>query len=306
MNSIKPKNLIKILDEKYYKEKKNKTFLISVLFHENIFIFTDYIYNVLYHFRNYNVLILISCNTIMKELINKLELPEYVKIVTERPNEYPIWMNVNLFDQHLKNYLYCKENSINYDYFLFSASNDVFIKDIELNKIKDRIVDTNKQKIVRNDDEINKFYSDFVNNPNLWFAFRKLIMDKTTFHNMYSNKFIIKCNEMEGLILSKSFCNKFFEYYKNNFYQKNIFKEYCMEEIFPASYLYTFYNYVYKVITLREKWCKYDNLKNIHGLDLYKKCLEENKDLFCIKTIDRDIKNPIRVYLRNYIVNKFL
>lgn len=281
--------------------KKNKTFVLSVLFHEEISTVMLYLMNALFYFKDYNLLILISCNNFIFNLLNKTNLPENIIIVTERPDDMPIWGNVNLFEQHIKNYLYLKENKINYDYFWFSASNDVFIKNID-NLLEENII-TCQQKTILTEEEITNFYNDFLVNST-WSWYLKLIEDKNTINTFIENKIIVKCNEIEGLVLPKNITEEVLDFYVENLYKKNTTKNYIMEEFYIPSYLLSKYNLDYNTFTVREKWCKYPELKNIYGEELINKINENNKYslLYCVKTIDRNIKNPIRTHVKNIIM----
>jgi hypothetical protein len=75
----------------YYTQKKDKTIVISVTFHENLPTIIDYFKNLLYYFRNYNLYILISCNELINSMLSKTKLPENIIIVTTRPNNLPVW-----------------------------------------------------------------------------------------------------------------------------------------------------------------------------------------------------------------------
>lgn len=276
--------------------KKNKTFIISVLFHENIKTVMVYLMNVLYCFRNYNIYILISCNEHIYYFLNRTELPKNIIIVTHRDDNIPIWGNVNLFDQHVKNYIYLKENNINYDYFWFSASNDVFIKTID-EHIEDNIIRTPDILNEMTDDKTYDFYRDFLHNST-WAWYLKLIKDTNTINTFINNKIIVKCNEIEGLVLRNNLSEEIFSFYIENLYNKNTSKDYIMEEFYIPSYLFSKYNLDYDTFTVREKWCKYKELKNIYGLELIDKIMNY-KQLYCIKTINRDTNNPVRIYALN-------
>jgi hypothetical protein len=294
---------MKKLDEIYndylnHPNKKDKTFIISVLFHENIKTVMIYLMNVLFCFRNYNIYILISCNEYIYYFLNKTNLPKNIIIVTHRDDKMPVWGNVNLFDQHVKNYIYLKENNINYDYFWFSASNDVFIKTID-EQLEENIIKTPETLREITDHEINNFYKDFLHNST-WVWYLKLIKDTNTINTFINNKIIVKCNEIEGLVLQNHLSKEVFNFYIENLYNKNTSKDHIMEEFYIPSYLLSKYNLDYDTFTVREKWCKYKELKNIHGLKLIDEIMKY-KQLYCIKTIDRDSNNPVRIYVLNLL-----
>jgi hypothetical protein len=278
--------------------KKNTTFVISVLFHENINSVMIYLMNVLYSFKNYNVYILISCNEFIYYFLNKTTLPDNIIIVTHRDNNMPIWGNVNLFDQHVKNYIYLKENSIKYDYFWFSASNDVFIKTID-EHLEENIL---KKPLITNEftkEYINEFYDNFLKNST-WIWSLRLIEDKHLINTFINNNIVVKCNEIEGLVLPTDLMVELFDFYINNIYGKNTCKNYIIEEFFIPSYLLSKYDLDYSTFTIREKWCKYTELKNIRGIELIDRLNEDKYNLlYCVKTIDRDINNATRKYILN-------
>ena len=278
--------------------KKDKTFVISVLFHENIKSVMVYLMNVLYCFRNYNVYILISCNECIYYFLNKTNLPKNIIVVSHRDDNMSIWGNVNLFDQHVKNYIYLKENKITYDYFWFSASNDVFIKIID-NHLENSIIKAPDELNEISNDKVNEFYNDFLNNSS-WSWYLKLIEDKNTIDTFIKNKIIVKCNEIEGLVLPEKLSEEVFNFYIENLYNKNTTKDYIMEEFYIPSYLLSKYNLDYSTFTVREKWCKYKELQNIYGLQLIDK-IKTYENLYCIKTLDRSIEYPVRNYALNLL-----
>lgn len=289
-----------LLYDKFHTTKKNKTIVLSVMFHEKIQTIIDYFMNALYYFRNYNLYILVSCNEIMNLMLSRTKLPDNIRIISVRPNDMLMWCNVNLIEHHTKNYLYLKDNNIDYDYFWFSASNDVFIKDID-DKIEKYVIDRDiSTKTKPSNSNVRKFYNKFLQNPG-WHWFKHMVQDKKTINTFISNKLIVKCNEFEGLILSNSLSKEMFEFYIEHIYQKNDYYGYVMEEIFFASYLYSYYGIEYSTVTLREKWCKYDKLKGIHGVPLLVG-VKNMDNLYCIKMIDREFNNPVRVEVRKPVL----
>jgi hypothetical protein len=297
-------NLLDVYNLYHKSYKKNKTFILSVLFHEEIASVIFYLMNVLFIFRHYNIYILISCNDFIYNFLIKMKIPDNIIIVSHRPDDMKIWGNVNLFNQHIKNYLYLKDNNISYDYFWFSASNDVFIKTID-EELENNIIKLPEKKIQLSDTEIDTFYNDFLQNST-WYWYKKIIEDKFIIDTFINKKIIIKCNEIEGLVLPKIILEELLDFYIDNIYGKNMTYDYIMEEFYIPSYLISKYNLDYSTFTVREKWCKYQKLQNIKGLELINTINndEQYKLLYSIKTIDRNFDNPTRLYVKNLLLNE--
>ena len=286
-DSIKQK--IEIIKNLYKNnKKKEEKFIISVLFHEKIELIIEYFINIVNKFRNYNILILISCNNYINSLLIKYQLPEFIKIVTVRDNNIPIWGNVNLFDQHFKNYLYLKNNNINYNYFLFSASNDIFIRKIDDNIKKNIIIKPELNPI--NLSQVKEFYNKFLKEKK-WIWFENMKKNNKIINILKNNNIILKVNELEGLIIEKNFIKEIMDFYQKNLYGKSLYKNYIMEEIFIASYLYSKYQYNYNTITFREKYPKNENLKNLEGNELIKELLNNYSNIYCVKFKNRNYQN---------------
>lgn len=293
---------LKILHDKYHSfDKETETFIISVLFHEKIPVIIDYFMNVLYYFRKVNVRIFISCTKSIYDILIRTYLPSNITIISVRDDQEKIWGNVKLFEQHVKNFIYLTDNNINYDYFLFSASNDVFIRTID-SSINKYIINKSDIKSKVNTD-IQKYYNNFLNDTTIWGWFKKMNKDTHVIDVFMKNDIIPKCNEMEGLILPRSFAEEIFLFYINNIYSRNTFYEYVMEEIYIPSYLYSKYGIEYNTITLREKWCKYADVKGIHGEQLYNSVIDKYPNLYSIKTNNRDYNDGVRVKSRKNILS---
>jgi len=269
--------------------------IFSLTAHEKINCLYDLINNIKKAFVYYNITILLS---ITKNLNNNFDNNKYdfVKIVSVRNNDYKIWGNINLFNQHVLNMKYIFTNNIDYDFFWFVASNKMFIKIVPENFMDEyslKII-SNKNKII--DENYEKYYNNLITTKQDWHWIDMLKKDKNMLKYIYENKFIITGLQHEGLVFTPQLVLELYNEYNNNkLFKDATFKDYVMEETFMSTYIYNKYNvknynvfcfrYNYK---LKDDNFSFNNVMNnisIHHLS--------------IKPVNRDYNDPIRNIIRN-------
>ena len=149
--------------------------IFSLTAHENVDCLYDLIDNIKKAFIHYDITILLSLKKSLYHSFNNKYT--FVKIVTIRYDDCPIWGNINLFHQHILNIEYLIQNNIEYDFFWFVASNEMFIKIVPENFLDEyslKIIST-KNKISHTDYEI--YYKNLLTTPpeNEWFWMISLI-----------------------------------------------------------------------------------------------------------------------------------
>lgn len=286
------------MNEKFNNKEK---IVFSLTCHESPDCVIDLIENIKKCFIHFNVLILISCtdniNDELSKLINKFD---YVKIVTIRDHKNNIWGNIDLFHQHMLNVDYLIKNNIDYNYFWLLASNEYFFKIVEPEHLYNNMMIV-EDKIELSNDEVNKFYDDFLNKSSDWYWLNYMKMDTYTVNILKENKIILDGMQHEGLVLIKNIAEEIFKKYDELLINKNsVHKGYVLEEIFIISYLKS----RYKIKNSKNTFCKhylYDGAySNLSPEDFYNKLLNEKMAL-SIKPVIRDYNNGIRTIIRKNI-----
>jgi hypothetical protein len=274
-------------------EDNIKTIVFSLTCHENIDCIIDLINNIYKCFEDFNVYILISTTENINYQLIKLKLNKNTIIVSVRDNNHNIWGNIDLFYQHIKNINYLKNNNINYDYFWFIASNEYFIKKVNLKFLQTNII-KNYQKKELCTEEVNIFYNNFLLNNHEWGWFNKMKLDTYTINILKENNIILYSGRHESLVLPNNLALEIADIYgKLQIQEKSVYKDYVMEEIFVFSYLKSKYN-LDKINT----FCSL-NSTNIDE-NVYNEALLNNL-IVSIKPIKRDYNDELRTKIRNSI-----
>jgi hypothetical protein len=274
-------------------EDSKKTIVFSLTCHENIDCIIDLINNIYKCFEDFNIYILISTNENINNQLIKLKLNKNIIVVSVRDNNHNIWGNIDLFYQHIKNINYLKNNNINYDYFWFIASNEYFIKKVNLKFLQTNII-KNYQKKELCTEEVNIFYNNFLLNNHEWDWFNKMKLDTYTINILKENNIILYSGRHESLVLPNNLALEIADIYgKLQIQEKSVYKDYVMEEIFVFSYLKSKYN-LDKINT----FCSL-NSTNIDE-NVYNEALLNNL-IVSIKPIKRDYNDELRTKIRNSI-----
>lgn len=294
---------IKLLNEN--KNKKNKTIVISITAFENYECLVDLILNIFYFFRIYNVKILLSiknnCN------INLKFKNVYIHNISDYKKSF--WGDIEHFHQHYLAYKYCVINKIDFEYFTFCTSNQLFFKDITDINIKEALLSiVNKEKIEKiSDSEYQEYFKNFVNHKEKWEWFTKSLDDDYFTSFMKNNKYIYLCYGHEGLIFDNITLKYMMdEYEKNNFINNCKFKKFTMEEIFPMTYIKNNYNIEIKDIfskTLCDRCYIYDGRIKDQSLYDIQRYNEINRPhIVSLKPVNRNFEDEYRQNIRKYIL----
>jgi len=287
--------------EQFYNIFKKEKIVFSLTCHESPDCVIDLIENIYKCFELFDIYILISTtNKINEELQTKINKYKNIKIVSIRDYNINIWGNIALFNQHILNMKYLFDNNINYDYFWFIVSNELFIKKMNPNNLKNIIIDCT----IKNNfsiKEIDTYYNDFLAKKTYDWSWYQFIKEDTYLIDTFKKEKIkIFPNTHEGLVLSKKLTDEIYNKYTELLINENSTnKNYPMEEVFISSYLQSKY-----------KCNKFNSLhRNINWSPIndnkdFKEILEtvtNDSNIYSIKPITRDINDPFRIYIKNYI-----
>jgi hypothetical protein len=289
-NNIYNKNNI----EKYKNDKYDIIFGLTC--HENILCVKDLIDNI-NKFCKLPHLILISCTNNLYEDILKLNY-ENIIITNIRDIKYSIWGHIDLFYQHIINMEYLIKNNINYTYYWFLASNELFIKPIKL-----EFIEKNMFKIIKNrhvtDEEYNIWYNNFINNKNDWRWFMNLKRDIYSLKFFKENKMFTRGMQHEGLVLDNNMINEIYNVYnRSNINILSTNRNWIAEEIFISSYIYSKYILDKDIL---QYTCRYNYNNELNKISEPKLLIEKiynMENFLSIKPVKRDYNNPIRKYIR--------
>ena len=273
-----------------------KKIIFSLTAHESIDCLYDLIDNIKACFVHYNIIILLSITNRLHILFDYNKY-SFVKVVTVRNDNLPVRSNINLFQQHIININYIQCNKLDYDYFWFVASNEMFIK-----IVPEDFVDNNVLSIISKKDENSnyaEYYKYLLNTHFSWGGINQSKRDTHLMKYLYNNKFIIHGMQHEGVVLPAHLALEIFnEYSENKIFELSTSKSQIIEEIFIPTYLNNKYNikklnpfcFIYKY-TLRKT-------------DSYEKIMLNIKDYhLSIKPVNRIYNDPMRTLIRNKIVN---
>ena len=266
---------------------KNKTIIdivYSITFHEHPICMLDLLLNILVYNHMNSILIICSINENMYLAIKNIKFPPNIKInpIVRPTNARMLW-NTNLFAAHMNNLEYIKNANIHFTYFCTLASNEMFIKNVDINIIKDKIV--LKKKEFKKTDPIK-----ILDKLNSWVHYKPFMKNFNICSFFIKNGYEPFALQHEGLILPQTIMYDILKLYKkDNFNNKTInIQDVLLEEVFISTYLHNNYDYNDYVLTYRN----YDNYSVSH---------EEMKgtDLYSVKRVPRDINNDIRCFIRD-------
>lgn len=268
--------------------------VFSLTAHENLECLYDLLTNIKKCFIHYDILILLSITENLYD--EKLKTYDFVKCVTIRPNNFQIWGNIELFNQHILNMKYIYDNNITYDYFWFVASNELFIKIIPPDFLNNNCIKKLHKKQI-NDDDYDTYFKNLMNNTHSWNWIDSAKKDKHFMNYLYANKFIFVSCQHEGLVLSSDIVLEIFnEYNTNKLYENSTFKDYVMEEIFISTYLTNKYE-----LSHSNTFCFIYSYTMSYNYDTSYEEIEKNLECHhvSIKPVKRDYNNPVREHIRN-------
>lgn len=259
--------------------------LYSITFHEQAICMLDQLMNILTFNHLNKIAIICSINENIQKELKGIKLPGNIVIHPHiRSMHARMLWNTNLFAAHMNNFDLLKH--IKFDYFCTLASNEMFIKNIDLSVIKNNIVLKKKEFIPYDSLKI-------LDKLNSWVHYKPFMS------NYYMCSFFIKNNlepfslQHEGLILPKSILYEVLKLYKkDNFNNKTInTQDLLLEEVFIATYLHNHYEFNDYVMTYRD-------------FDSYSVSIKEiaETNLYAVKRVPRDINNDIRCHIRNIYI----
>lgn len=268
--------------------------IFSMTAHESVDCLHDLIVNIKKAFVHHDICILLSLTQWLNDSFNNSY--EFVKIVTVRDNNLPIWGNLNLFQQHILNMGYLIANNIEYDFFWFVCSNEMFIKvvpeDYMVNSAL-KIIDVKPQL---SDQEYEIYYNQFITSQHSWMWIEYMKKDEHMMHYLRENKFMLHSMGHEGMVLPYHLVSEIYtEYVKNELYAQSNFKGYVMEEIFVPTYILN----KYIVNNLEENCFRYVYTHGYIDYDTIMRNLKERH--VSIKPVARKYDDVLRTAVRKLL-----
>lgn len=267
--------------------------IFSLTAHENIDCLYDLIDNIKKAFVNYNITILISIPKRLNDIFDRKY--HFVKIVTIRDNNYELWGNINLFNEHILIMEYMFKNNLDCDYFWFVASNEMFIKPVPEYFIEKYSLKIFNNKDTIKDTEYELYYNNLINKKHSWFWIESMKKDTHILNYFYKNKFIIIGRQHEGIVLPFNLVLEVFNEYKcNKLYESATYKDYVMEEIFMSTYILNKYNinnlnaFCFRYIYTLGENAEYNKIKD-----------NLNEYHLSIKPVKREYNDITRTIIRN-------
>ena len=256
--------------------------IYSVLAHESIECLLNLIENIKKYNKNNNYLIILNLNNYLFDKINinknNKNLIIYPKPIEKKINSYL------LLYSHILNFNYLKSNNIKFNYFMFLASNCMFIKQMP--------------KIINiYDDKIKITKSDKINNFTLnWFHTNNFLKNNKILKLFEINKIGIYNNQHEGQLYTYFMLNTIIDFIEKNNIFNIIEKDTVFEEILPYSLCYYFFNIKPKLYC-KVFWNKPYLEPNIDDINILINSNEGNS--YIVKRVPRDIQHPLRKYINN-------
>lgn len=260
----------------------------SITFHEQPICMLDLLLNILIHNHLNTILIICSVNENMLLGIKNIKFPSNIIISpTIRPANAGMLWNTNLFAAHMNNLEYIQKKNIQFNYFCTLASNEMFIKDIDINIIKNNII-LKKKEFKRSQP------MKILDKLNSWVHYKPFMQNLNICSFFITNGFEPFALQHEGLILPQNVMYDILKLYKkDNFNNKTInIQDVLLEEVFIPTYLHNNYDYNDYVLTYR----------NYNNYSVSQEEIEKT-DLYSVKRVPRDINNDIRCFIRNRMTN---
>ena len=267
--------------------KNNKNIIdivYSITFHESPICMLDNILNIITFNHSNKIIIICSVNESMYNQIKTLKFPSNIIIHPKiRLNSSSMLWNTNLFDAHMTNLEYIKNKNLEFNYFCTLASNEMFIKNVDINIIKNNIILTPKQFTKTEPVKI-------LNKLNSWVHYKAFMNNFNLCSFFLTNGFEPSAQQHEGTIIPKNIMYNILElYHKDDFNCKVInTQDVLLEEVFISTYLQNNYEYNGYVLTHR----------NFDNYSISKEDIEKT-DLYSVKRVPRELNNEIRCYIRN-------
>ena len=276
--------------EKYILDNNKDTIVFSLTCHENYKCVIDLISNIKYYFSDFNIIILLS---ITENLLGDLKKITDNNIIIVTVRNYNIWGNIYLFYQHILNYQYIK--NINFKYFWFVASNELFIKKVTKDFLDNNtiIIENSKNSNI----DIKSYYEEFKKKEHNLIWYNHLKKDNYTLKIFEENNITLHWMTHEGMVLPNNIMDEVASFYlKYDFINLSTYKNYPIEEIFVSSYLYSKYN-LKNFNTFSFRYNYDNNYKKKKYTQIYNDTLKKPL-ILSLKPVARKNEDPLRILIR--------
>jgi len=268
--------------------------IFSVTAHESVECLHDLIINLKKAFVHYDICVLLSLTQGLNNVFDN-QYP-FVKIITVREDSLPMWGNINLFQQHILNIEYLITNNVDYDFFWFVASNEMFFKIVPENYMDQYGLKILDRKPKMSDQEYEAYYNKFMTDHHRWMWIKCLQNDEHMMNYLHTNKFVVHNLGHEGMVLPPHLISEIYTNYKNNeLYERSTYKGYVMEEIFIPTYILN----TYHVENLELNCFRY--VDTIGYADFNTVMTNLHARHLSIKPVNRNYNDVMRISVRNLL-----
>ena len=273
--------------KQYFSIGDSYDIIYSITFHESPMCILDTLLNILIHNIQNSILIICSLNNDVFGEICKVKLPPNINVhPVIRPANAPMLWNTNLFDAHMKNYSHVVERGIKFTYFCTLASNEMFIRSVNLDEIKKKLM------LKKKNGNNKKSPSVILDKLQTWVHYKPFMKNIDMCKFFLKNGFEPFAMYHEGLILPQWVMPEILDLYLKDNFNKRVsgLQDFLLEEVFIPTYLHN--NYEYNDYTLTFRNC---DSPVISGFEIHKAMI----DFFSVKRVPRDFNNPTRKMIRN-------
>jgi hypothetical protein len=285
LNNIKDfENAINKVSKLLEKNKNIIDIVYSLTFHESPESMLDQLLNIITFNHLNKILIICSINDSMNAQVKNVRLPPNIIIHPFiRLSSMGMLWNTNLFEAHMNNLEYVKNKNLKFDYFCTLASNEMFIKNINISEIKNKIVLKPKKFVLTEPVKI-------LNKLNSWVHYKTFMENFNLCSFFLVNGYEPFAQQHEGTILPSDVMYDILNLYrKDNFSNKVInTQNVLLEEVFIPTYLNNHYEYNGFVLTYR----------NFEYYSVSKEEIEK-ANLYSVKRVPRELDHEIRCFIRN-------
>ena len=250
---------------------ENYDLVFSILAHEQPVIMDDLIENIKKFTKKYKILFIINLNN---EMYLKYK-NNYSNVIINNKYFDKTKYSKDILEGHLSNFRYLKTHNIDFKKIILLASNCIMFREIRLDLL------TTKHISKPNFTEWH--WPNFLKNEELINTLKK---DNITDYF---------CEHHEGSIFDYDIFEKITDYIDNN----NLWKKVTNESVFEE-HLLTILEY-YFVKSIRNRICKvyWENNNYLVTKENIIELLKHTNDICFVKRVERNIDDPIRVFIRN-------
>lgn len=264
------------------------TVVFSLTAHESADCLDDLIQNIGICFEHFTILIFISLTSSLAATFeNKYS---HVTIVTTRPDSLALWGRIDLFHQHILNMKYLLDTKQPFDYFIFVASNQMFLRKVETNFFDLYY----KRWIPRTDRDNSAYVGQWPSSVQLgWYWWDHVARDTHFVDYVHRNKYQFMHGQHEGMVLEEKIVREVYqEYIHSTIYEKTTHRGYPLEEIFVHTFVWNNYQNAWPLTCCLQSFSNHASSLS----DIQKKDLKPFQVSY--KPVPRRYNHPLRNEIR--------